>query len=100
VEEGGGGRVRGGRRGRELDQPAKTSFQPPLETVEVPAGAQQTPATRINPRQGPVSYGTGPTSSQPLQGGAKKKSAAGLLIVLMGVGLLVGAGGGGPCYLQ
>src|SRR5215831_3847091 len=60
-----------------LDQPDKSSFQPPPETVEVPAGAQQTPATRINPRQFPVSYEAGPISSQPLQGGAKKKSAAG-----------------------
>ena len=83
-----------------LDQPAKSSFQPPPETVEVPAGAQQTPATRINPRQGPVSYEAGPISSQPLQGGAKKKSAAGLLIVLMGVGLLAVAGGGVLVYLK
>jgi serine/threonine-protein kinase len=71
----------------------------PPQTVEAAAG-RQTPETRINPRQGPASYGVGPTSSQPVLGGAKKKSAIGLVIGLIAIGLLLAAGGGVLIYLK
>jgi serine/threonine-protein kinase len=73
----------------------------PPQTVAAPPGSEQIPATRLNPRQGPVVQGISPVTFQPVQSpDGPKKSKVGILAAFAVIGFLVVAAGAALVYFK